>query len=280
MGLFDVDFDLNFDSSAFANELVAGADIDDASKAALAAVLGNQNVKAKLKNSVALRSEAQRAMDRARTVAREAESIRDQNFKWANDNKPAIEQWIANGGGQGGGNSTITAPSGDVLTRAEVKQLFDEMGKKFSDTLAAQDESYVSLIADTVDLTQKYSKLFDGESLPYGELQKYALEKRMTLRNAFDTFIAPKLDEKRKTEFASAIAAAREEGRIEALSQREEMTTAEPGSGDLGSAFKDVLLGRRTTTLKDAAGKELSGEDAFVKNWNSTRGFTQPVKDH
>ena len=31
MGLFDVDFDLNFDPSQFANELVAGADIDEAS---------------------------------------------------------------------------------------------------------------------------------------------------------------------------------------------------------------------------------------------------------
>lgn len=279
MGLFDINFDLDFDPSQFANELVAGAaDIDDASKAALAAVFAKPEVRGKLKNGVALRSAAQSAMDRARNVATEAERIRDANFAWADQNKTLIERWAASQQGQQPG-ATITAPSGEVLTKADVTALMNDMRKQFTDTLAAQDESYVGLLADTVELTSDYSRRFSGESLPYADLQKFALEKRMTLRNAYDKFIEPKLEEKRKTEMAAAIAAAKEEGRLEALSHREEQSLGEPG-GDLGSAFKDVLLGRRTQTLTDGNGNELSGEDRFVRNWQATRGFTQPEKTH
>lgn len=279
MALFDINFDLDFDPNQFANELVAGADIDDASKAALASVFAKPEVRSKLKNGVALRSEAQRAMDRARNVATEAEQLRDANFKWARDNKPVIEAWAASQAGHQPG-ATITAPSGDVLTRADVEKLMNDMRKQFSETLQAQDESYVALMADTIELTQDFGQRFGGASLPYGDLQKFALEKKLTLRNAYPLFIEPKLEEKRKAEFDKAIAEAKEQGRLEALSTREEQSIGDPSVGDLGSAFKDVLLGRRTTTLTDAGGKPLSGEDAFVRNWNATRGFTQPEKTH
>lgn len=283
MGLFDINFDLEFDPNQFANELVAGADIDEASKAALAAVFANPNVKGKLKNGVALRSAAQSAMDRARNVATEAERIRDANFAWAEQNKTLIEQWAASQQGHRPG-ATITAPTGEALTRADVEKLLNETRKQFADTLAAQDESYVTLLADTVDLTSDYSRRFGGESLPYADLQKFALEKRMTLRNAYDKFIEPKMEERRKTEMAAAIAAAKEEGRLEALSHREDPAYADPAStwrGPGTGALNDVLLGRqRPTQSLDAAGKPLSGEDAFVAQWNATRGFTQTEKAH
>lgn len=279
MALFDINFDLDFDPNQFANELVAGADIDDASKAALASVFAKPEVRSKLKNGVALRSEAQRAMDRARNVATEAEQLRAANFEWAAKHKPVIEAWAASQAGHQPG-ATITAPSGDVLTRADAEKLMNDMRKQFSETLQAQDESYVSLIADTIELTQDFGQRFGGASLPYGDLQKFALEKKLTLRNAYPLFIEPKLEEKRKAEFDKAIAEAKEQGRLEALSTREEQSIGDPSVGDLGSAFKDVLLGRRTTTLTDAGGKPLSGEDAFVRNWNATRGFTQPEKTH
>lgn len=282
-GRFDLNFDLGFDSSQFANELVEGADISEAEKAALQAVLARPQVVSKLRNTVALRSEAQRAMDRARNAATEAEQLRDQNFEWAERNKSAIERWAASQQAQQPG-AVITTPSGDQLTKADVIALMTDMRKQFADTLAAQDESYVTLLADTVDLTSDYSRRFGGESLPYADLQKFALEKRMTLRNAYDKFIEPKMEERRKTEMAAAIAAAKEEGRLEALSHREDPAYADPAStwrGPGTGALNDVLLGRqRPTQSLDAAGKPLSGEDAFVAQWNATRGFTQTEKAH
>lgn len=281
-GRFDINFDLDFDPNQFASELVLGADIDEASKAALASVFAKPEVRGRLKNSMALRSEAQRAMDRARNVATEAETLRDQNFTWAQQHKDTIERWAASQAGHQPG-ATITAPSGEQFTRAEAVRLMTEMQQKFADTLAAQDESYVGLLADTVELTSDYSRRFGGESLPYADLQKFALEKRMTLRNAYDKFIEPKLETKRKEEMAAAIAAAKEEGRLEALSQREEQSYAGPEStwrGPGTGALNDVLLGRNRIQNTDAAGKQLTGEDAFVAEWNRTRGFTVTDKSH
>lgn len=283
MGLFDVDFNLEFDPERFANELVAGSDIDDASKAALASILAKPEVTKRLKNGVALRADAQRAMDKARDVAGQAERVRDANFQWAAENKSALEEWAksrGNGGG-GGGNPqspTVIAPSGDSLSRAEVIKLLEDTKKSFSDSLAQQDEAYVGLIADTVELTSDYARRFKGESLPYSDLQKFALANRMTLRNAYDKFIQPKLDEQRTADIERIKKEAFEEGRLAALSTANEDTRSEPGSSWKGpgtGALGDVLMGRRVQTLTSGDGKPITGEDAFVANWNKTQGFTK-----
>lgn len=275
-GKFDLNFDVAFDPNAFANELVAGADdIDDASKAALQAILAKPAVISKLKNSVALRSSAQSAMDRARQAAQEAEQLRDANFAWAEQNRKPLEEFMASGGR----HSTITAPSGDTLTKADILALLKEQRDQFAAELAQKDEAYIGLQTDTFELAHEYSTLF-GETLPLVDLQKFAIEKRTSMRNAFQSFIAPKLAEKSKADVEKIRLEAFEAGKAEALSHITEYSTGEPG-GDLSTAFGDSLLGRRTTTLTNTDGKPLSGEDAFVANWNKTRGFTQPAgKDH
>lgn len=275
-GRFDLNFDVGFDPAAFANELVAGAeDIDEASKTALQAILAKPAVVAKLKNSVALRSSAQSAMDRARAAAQEAEQLRDANFTWAEQNRRPLEEFIASGGR----HTTVTTPSGDVMTKAEVLALLKEQQTQFAAELAQKDEAYIGLQTDTFTLANEYSKLF-GDVLPLVELQQFAINARTSMRNAFPSFIAPKLEEKRKADIEKIKAEAFELGKAEALSHITEYSTAEPG-GDLSTAFGDSLLGRRTTTLTSADGKPLSGEDAFVANWNKTRGFTQSAgKDH
>jgi hypothetical protein len=270
-GKFDLNFDVGFDPASFADELVAGADIDDASKAALQLVLAKPAVVAKLKNSVALRSSAQSAMDRARDAAREAEQLRDANFKWAQDNIEPLKEFVAGGGRR----ETITNPQGDVLTKADVLALLKEQREQFAAELAQKDEAYIGLQTDTFELAHEYSKQF-GETLPLVELQQHAIKARTSMRNAFPSFIAPKLEEKRKAEIEKIKLEAFEAGKADALSHMTEHTMAEPG-GDLSTAFGDTLLGRRTTTLTSTDGKPLTGEDAFVANWNKTRGFTQPA---
>lgn len=272
-GKFDLNFDVNFDPNAFANELVAGAaDIDDAQKTALQAILAKPEVVSKLKNSVALRSSAQSAMDRARQAAQEAEQLRDANFAWAEQNRKPLEEFLA----RGDRGTTVTTPTGDVMTKAEVLALLKEQQNAFAAELQQKDEAYVGLQLDTYELATEYGKLFDGATMPLGELQKFAIEKRTSMRNAFPSFIQPKLEEKRKADIEKIKAEAFEAGKAEALSHITEYSTGEPG-GDLSTAFGDSLLGRRTTTLTSTDGKPLSGEDAFVANWNKTRGFTQPA---
>jgi hypothetical protein len=273
--LFDFDdIDLNFDPDRFTDELIAGAEIDDAAKEALRSIVKHPTIGGRLKNVVTLRSKAQSALDKTRNIAREAETIRDANFKWAADNKPALEAWLASERG-GNPSATVQAPSGDYLTRAELAEMLAAERRKAESMLASQDESYVGVLADTVDLMQEWSSQFPGERFPYADLQKYALTNRMSLRTAFKDYIEPKMEEKRKTDIERIKADAYEQGKLEGLSQREEVAAAGEG-GDLGSAFKDVLLGRRTQTLTTGDGKQLKGEDAFVADWNSTRGFTVP----
>jgi hypothetical protein len=272
--------DLQFDPARFADELIAGADIDDAQKEVLRAAVLNPRVSGTLKNAVALRRDAQSALDRARNLAVEAERTRDANFIWARDNKAALEAFTANGGRQ-----RIEAPSGDLLSKADVIALLEDRDKKIAARIAEQDESYVGLLKDTAFLTQEFSKTFPGEPFDYGALQEFALTNHMTLRNAFPQFIAPKLEEKRTSDFKIALekakADAREEARMEFAAAREEQSSGElDGKGDLSSVFRDRLMGRRTTTLTDSAGKALEGEDAFVAAWGKTNGFTKSAADH
>src|SRR5688500_5376729 len=99
MGFFDfsdIESQLaNFDSTRFANELVADASLSDEEKAVVLKVVNDPKVSGRLKNSVALRSAAQSALDKTRKVAEHAERVLDENFDWAEKNKSALEQWVA-----------------------------------------------------------------------------------------------------------------------------------------------------------------------------------------
>lgn len=278
MGYFD-DLQLgalSYDPNQFADELITGADgIDETQREALKALILNPVVSGKLKNAVALRRDAQSAMDRARNAITEADKVRDANFIWARDNKAALEAFTASGGRQ-----RVEAPNGDFLSKAEVAAMLKEQGDAISKRIADQDSAYVGLLADTTALIQEYTKTFPGEALDYSELQKFALTNGVTLRQAFPQFIAPKLEEKRTSDFKIALdrakAEAKEEARMEFAAAREEQSSGElDGKGDLSSVFRDRLMGRRTTTLTDSAGKALEGEDAFVAAWGKTNGFTK-----
>lgn len=272
---------LSYDPNRFADELITGADgIDEAQREALKALILNPVVSGKLKNAVALRRDAQSVMDRARNAIAEAERVRDVNFDWAEQNKAALEAFAASQGGRPG--TRIEAPSGDLLSKAEVMALLKDQNDAIAKRIAEQDNAYVGLLADTTALIQEYTKTFPGEALDYGELQRFALTNGVTLRQAFPQFIAPKLEEKRTSDFKTALekakAEAREEARMEFAAAREEQSSGEmDGKGDLSSVFRDRLMGRRTTTLTDSAGKALEGEDAFVAAWNKTNGFTREV---
>ena len=270
-GRFELPNEPTFDPLRFADELVADADIDDAAKQALQTILAKPTVVNRLKNSVALRSTAQSTIDRARAAADEAERLRDANFAWAEQNRKPLEEFIASGGGRA---TTVVAPSGEALTKADVLALLKQQRDEFDTQLREKDEAYIGLQLDTYELATEYGKLFDGATLPLADLQQYAIAKRTSMRNAFQGFIAPKLEEKRTKDIEKIKADAFEAGRQEALSHAVDYPSGEPG-GDLTTAFGDSLLGRRTTTLTNADGKALSSEDTFVANWNKTRGFTQ-----
>lgn len=291
MGYFDdltTGLTLDYDPNRFADELIASADgIDEAQRDALKALILNPKVSGNLKNAVALRRDAQSAMDRARNLAAKAEEVRNANFTWAEQNKDALEAFVASqGGGQGGRFGTrFESSNGDLLSKADVVALLEERDKKIAARIEQQDNAYVGLLADTTELISEYTKTFPGETLPYADLQKFALTNGVTLRQAFPQFIAPKLEAKRDTDFKAALekakAEAREEARMEFAAVREEQSSGElDGKGDLSSVFRDRLMGRRTTTLTDAAGKALEGEDAFVAAWNKSNGFTRSAVDH
>ena len=101
----------------------------------------------------------------------------------------------------------------------------------------------------------------------------------MTLANAFDSFTAPKRAEKQKAEMEAAIKKAFDDGKLEGLSLREEVSAGD-ADGDTTPSFRDALLGRKTHTLTDTEGKPVLGEDAFVKHWQSTGGFTRNSQQH
>lgn len=288
MALWDTNLDdelnLQFDPNAYARELVDGAvDLSDDEKALLAKALTKDSVARKLRSSVVSRSEAQRKMDKARAIAEEGLRVRDANMRWVDDNKTEFERWLQEQqGGQRGGQQQqqhTQQPTVRGIDEQTFRRELAERDAAWQRKLDEIDQSYTGVLAGSMKLMNAWNKEFPGEPYPYDELQTFALERKLSLDHAFPLFVGPKRDEKRKGEIEAIRKAAFEEGRQAAAAEREELATVDQG-GDLGSAFKDVLLGRRSQKVSGADGKELQGEDAFVQRWNATRGFTQQEKQH
>lgn len=282
MGFFDGRLDSinldSFDTAAFADELLAGAEVSDAEREAVRSVFGKTS--GKLKNAVALRSAAQSALDKARNVVTEAERVRDENFVWARDNRAALAE-LAN---PNHARTVVAGPHGEALTAADVTKLLnttvETLKTEFGTRLTEQDNAYVGLLADTMELSNKWHRLFPDEDFDYSAIQQHALGKHMPLRLAFDDYIKPKLEAKHKADIERIKLEEYERGVVEGRSQREADPSLAEEGGEVGSALRNVLLGRNTQKLTDGEGNAITGEDAFVRRWNKTGGFTKAEATH
>ncbi len=153
--------------------------------------------------------EFSRQADEARAAKQKSEAEYAQLLQWqATEQKKIDDFWTqyqaANGNagnGNGDGTRTIVQPvQGDFLDK-----------KTFESELAKRDQQFVSLLKDGMGLASRHTVEFK-EALDTEALAKIAVEKNLTLRQAYDEMVAPRRTEAQKAQFDAQLKAAREEG--------------------------------------------------------------------
>lgn len=139
----------------------------------------------------------------------------------------------------------------NVVTKEEFKKQLDELGQK-----AMYVTKHATRIA--VDYFQRFGKVLDMDAF-----EKYAVESGVPIDVAYDRYIAPQMSEMDKTQREKDIAAAREEGRREALSKANLPI-------DPGPKQPHVFFDRAKTAPES---KSLSAD--FVKNWQEAGAGVQ-----
>jgi len=272
-----------FDADEYINDLFTDAGLSEEVARAAQEALRNPKVVGRLHNSVASRQKAQSALDRAREATNRANGIYDNNVKWRDEKEQEYNERLRQA-------QTSHFPRTNEEESRPVTQPFDtnqfvtkedlsKVAERILSEVSKVDQDSLTAMTMMFDLSNHYRESY-GKSLNQAELIKYAGEHKLPVHLAYDRFCKPLEDEKRAAETQKKIDEAREQGRLEALSQRDEPSA---GSGDHAGegALRAVMFGRaKTQTITSSDGKPLEGEDAFVRSWQQTNGFTRSDKTH
>jgi len=110
-------------------------------------------------------------------------------------------------GGNGGANQTV------LTTEA-----LDGLRKEFTQKQQQQEQNFLTLLEGVGDITSDYVVRFK-EKPDLAAIKKIAIEKNMSLTQAYDAYIAPRLQTQQQADLEARIKAAREEGAKDALSK-------------------------------------------------------------
>jgi hypothetical protein len=111
-------------------------------------------------------------------------------------------------GNQNGVNQTVLTT--EALTALD---------KKYDERMKSQEQNFLSLLEGVGDITSDYVVRFK-EKPDLGAIKKIAIDKGMSLTQAYNEYIAPRLQTMQQADFEAKIKAAREEGAKDALSKQ------------------------------------------------------------
>lgn len=136
--------------------------------------------------------------------------------KWYNDQaKPAYERGLL----VEKELKKYTDTFGSLEDGAAAKPPADVVTKKdFEEAIARMSGNTASVMKDLSRVTLDHFKRF-GEALDPDELEKFAVEKGLPIRAAYEALIAPKEQARQNVEWEAKVKAAREEGARDALSR-------------------------------------------------------------
>lgn len=162
-------------------------------------------------------------------------------------------------GANGHANGNTGAPNGASLTPEQMQKILDERLQQFGGGVT-------SLVKTAVRLSGDYNKRF-GEPLDVEALDTFLAEQRktdpnLTLDGAYKLMIEPKLEERRKTEFADAIKAAREDERKQIMSTHH--IPIDNGPKELSPAWDP---GRHDISKLPLEQQEDNARRGFMEEW-------------
>lgn len=171
-----------------------------------------------------------------------------------------LQQYIEKYGDIATAAEAAVAAEGTGLTKAQVQELLNA-------ALKERDSAYVGLTKTAVRSSQDYFMRFK-EPLPVDELEKYALEKGLSLDAAYKEFIEPKVQAQTTAEWEQKLKAAREEGARDALSKVHTPLDGRPRDATKPHPFWDRKEVPQGTTEQD---QDRSSRDAFYTGWEEPK---------
>ena len=140
--------------------------------------------------------------------------------------------------------------------------------KELDEKLAARDNTFVDFVKTTTILGNEHKDNF-GESLPVLELEKYAVEHQLPLKEAYKEFIAPRLEKKREEVLETTKKTAYEEGLLKGRSEQ----LNPPDAGDKGGS---EFIHNVHETIKAKEGEKPDGLAAFREGWQEAAAKSAP----
>jgi hypothetical protein len=127
--------------------------------------------------------------------------------------------------------------------------------------LRERDQSYISLMKVIPQMSLDYYKRFN-EPLDMDAVEKIALKEGLPPQLAYERYIQPKVEERRKAEYDAALKTAREEGYREAVTKHHIPVSTTPK--DSLTLVRDEKAGPPMSQQVE----EQNSRNAFMEGWN------------
>lgn len=199
-----------FDIKQYVDQLAQSAGLTQEEKDSILKVSANEKFAKGLEDSVMMRSDYSRAQDELRKKNQDVTAYYQGLLDTTTKNQAVLDQALAE---KARYEEEFGPLNGSPKERSLVTSPVDftAMEKKFDDKLAQRDTQFIELLKQVPTLAvnhyDKYKEVLDTDALG-----KLAMEKGLSLKQAYDEYSAPKREALTKATYDADIARAREEG--------------------------------------------------------------------
>lgn len=238
-----------FDVKQYIEQLAQTAGLSDDEKAGILKVAANEKFAKSLSDDVLRQQDYSRNMDQLKAEQTKTTGYYQQLLNWKAEQEALIAQQL---NGQQQQQQQVT---GEYLTKKEL----EAFQTKYKAELEQQGQTFVNLLEVGMNLATQHVNEFH-EPLDTGALRKIAVEKNLSLKQAYDEYVAPRRTELQSQSFAAKLAAAKEEGAREFASKHKIPVDTQP---------------REYHVMLDRDPKKQVGADDYVPN----SGMKTPAMD-
>lgn len=193
------------DVKQYIEQLAQTAGLSEEEKANVLKVVANDKFSKALGDDILRQSDYSRSMDALRGDRQKWEKWYADSLQWRADEEARLAALVPNGDPY---RQPVVNPALATFDpEAYKKQLLAEVSKANE----ARDGQVINLLKDAVGISSRHIHEFH-EPLDTEALAKTAVERNMTLRQAYDEMVAPRRAEAQKAKYAADLKAAREEG--------------------------------------------------------------------
>lgn len=193
------------DTKQYLEELLKEAGVsDDNVKQAVSNFFGNEKVAKRLGDDILRQQDYSRNMDSLKAEQKRTSDYYQSLVTWEAEEKA---RWDAEHARNGNGNGNGNGATGEYLTKKDLEAI----DKKYQDEMNRREGLQIALLKDGMRLASQHVHEFH-EPLDTDALEKIAVDKKLTLRAAYEDMVSGRRAEAQQSAFAAKLAAAREEG--------------------------------------------------------------------